>query len=362
MAGALLCCLAAAAGQQIQASAEGALKAAADREPRSFAANFAYGGWLAGAGRVQESIRYFEMACSADPEHYDCGHDLAVAYLQTSRFAEAADLLKDRLAFQPTAEMHNLLGAALEASGSVEEGVRELQRAAEMDPSEKNVFDFGAALLRYQAYEQSLAILEYGAFKHPSSARMKVALGSALYARGRFDEAVEALCLAVDLDPSDQRALYFLGQMHDVSAAMAAEVSNRLAGFARRFPDSAAAHLYYGLSVWKVNQPEPSEAAAKEAAGLLGRAAALDPDLHEAHYHLGLIHERFGRPEEAVGAYLKAVEADPDYDSALYRLGMAYRRLGRTADADAALQRYREVHERKRQLDAERRRPALDVR
>lgn len=337
------------------------MRATADASPHSFQPNFVYGGWLARNGRVEEAIPYLEVACAADAAHHGCSYDLAVCYLRAGRFREAASHLRRRIEREPTAELHNLLGAAEEGLGHIEAGVGELQRAAEMDPTEKHVFDLGAALLRYQAYEQALAVLQYGASRHSDSTRMRVALGSAFYARGRFDEAVHALCQAVDLDPSDTRALYFLGQMHDVSDAMAAEISGRLADFAERFPRNAAANHYYGLSLWKLNQPDPPNELAKQVEGLLERAVELDPGLHEAHYHLGIIRDRFGRTAEAIKAYTRAVEAHPDYDQALYRLGMAYRRLGEAAKSGEALRRYRVVHEQNRRRESKQRRPVLNV-
>ena len=327
----------------------------------SFRAKLAEAGRLVALGRVADAVPVLEEACGLEPSHFGCGYDLAVAYLRTERFVAARDHLREMLERHDSAELVNLLGAAEEGAGNIETGVRLLQRAAETDPTEKHVFDLGSALLRYQAYEEALLTLEYGAGAHPSSARVRVAFASALYARGRFDEALAALCEAVDLDPTDQRALYFLGQMHDVSPALAAEATERLAGFADRFPDSAAASHYYAISLWKLNQPDPAGEVSREVESRLRKALSLDPALREAHFYLGQIYDRTGRREEAVLAYERAVESDPEYEQALYRLAQAYRRLGRTAEADLALEAYTSVHSRRKVQAAGQARPALII-
>ena len=66
------------------------------------------------------------------------------------------------LGLQDNAELHNLLGEVDENAGDHVEAARELQRAAQMDPSEKNIFDWGNDLLLHRAYELAGGIFSRG--------------------------------------------------------------------------------------------------------------------------------------------------------------------------------------------------------
>jgi tetratricopeptide (TPR) repeat protein len=216
-----------------------------------------------------------------------------------------------------------------------------------MDPTEKHVFDFGNTLLRYGASGKSLTILRYGVEKYPRSVQLRVALGAALHALRQYDEAVEALCQAVDLDPADSRALYFLGEMHDISPAMAGEVTRRLEGFVRLYPQNASANYYYAMSLWKGSGQEAQENL-KRVEQLLLKAAALDEKMHQAQFQLGALDERLGRDQDAIRHYEKAVSIDPGYEAAYYKLGHAYRRTGQTDNAKKALATYQQLHQKSR--------------
>src|SRR5205814_2596153 len=101
---------------------------------------------------------------------------------------------------------------------------------------------------------------------------------------GRYADAVETLCKAVDLNPRDTRALDFLGKMIDVAPEMADDVRKRLARFAELYPDNAAANYYYALSLQAAGNVAKAEA-------LLRRSIELDPGSADAHFHLGLLYQ-----------------------------------------------------------------------
>jgi tetratricopeptide (TPR) repeat protein len=329
------------------AAVEAALQQNLRNAPEQFAPLYALASFYARQGQLTGAIPLFEKASRISPEHYGCGYDLALAYLQSGAVAKAREQIHTMLAREDKAELHNLLGAVEEASGDPTAAAKQMQRAAEMDPTEKHVFDFGNTLLRYGASGKSLTILRYGVEKYPRSVQLRVALGAALHALRQYDEAVEALCQAVDLDPADSRALYFLGEMHDISSAMAGEVTRRLEGFVRLYPRNASANYYYAMSLWKGSGQEAEENL-KSVEELLLKAAALDEKMHQAQFQLGALYERLGRDPDAISRYEKAVAIDPGYEAAYYKLGHAYRRTGQTDNAKKALATYQQLHQKSR--------------
>jgi tetratricopeptide (TPR) repeat protein len=325
------------------AAVEAALQQGVRNAPEEFAPLYALASFYARQGRLSDAIPLLEKASRLAPGHYGCGYDLALAYLNSGAAPKARQQIQLLLARQDKAELHNLLGSVEEASGDPTAAAKEMQRAAEMDPSEKNIFDFGNILLRYGAYDGSLQILRHGVEKYPRSAQLRVALGAALHALRRYDEAVEALCQAVDLDPSDSRALYFLGQMRDISPSMANEVSRRLENFVRLYPQNASANYYYAMSLWRGTGQE-AEQNLKRVEELLTKAVTLDERLYEAQFQLGALYERLGRDAQAIRQYEKTVKIEPAYEAAYYKLGHAYQRTGHDDQAKQALAAYQRLH------------------
>src|SRR5208282_6122528 len=88
-------------------------------------------------------------------------------------------------------ELHRLLGSVKEKLGNPLEAVREYQRAAELDPSEPNLFDWGAELLAHRAYDPAIEVLTRGNQKFPRSTRMLLCLAVAHYASGAYDQAAQ---------------------------------------------------------------------------------------------------------------------------------------------------------------------------
>src|SRR5215471_12207226 len=66
-----------------------------------------------------------------------------------------------------------------------------------------------------------------------------------------------------------------------------------------------------------------------EAARLLRRWIAREPNVSEAHNNLGIALNRLNRPAEAVAHFEKAVELEPNRAEAHYNLGRALQRIGR---------------------------------
>lgn len=300
----------------------GTLVRAAD----DFAANSRLGEFYIEQHNLTAAIPYLERAYSLDPSAYSNAYNLALAYLETKKLESAAQIITALLKQQNRAELHNLLGDIEEAKGHADAAAREYQTAATMDPSEKNVFDFGDDLLAHRDYQQALQIFVYGAAKYSRSARLRVGLGVAEYSLGDYAKAVQSLCQAVDLNPSDTKALDFLGKMYDVSPEMADEVTKRLARFARLYPDSAPANYYYALSLRKRTLTGPQQN--RESEALLEKAVKLDPKFADAHYHLGLLFEDLGEDQKAIRQYEIAASLDDNSKAIHYRLARLYAKTG----------------------------------
>jgi tetratricopeptide (TPR) repeat protein len=274
--------------------------------------------------------------------------------------------LRDAVSRNPTnAELHHRLGNVEEKLGSPMEAVRQYERAAGLDPSEENLFDWGTELLAHRALEPATEVLAKGNRLFPQSVRTLVALGVAWYARGSYDQAAQCLINASDLDPENPTPYLFLGKMQNTETPFSNGSVERLERFVRLQPDNAMANYYYAIALWKQSAapgPGKDELSAHEEL-LLQKAVRIDPKLSAAYLQLGILYSQRGDYAAAISEYRKAIEVstqnnpleDGTVEEAHYRLGQAYQRTGDKAKAQEEL-RLHDQQTAKTKEDAERER------
>jgi tetratricopeptide (TPR) repeat protein len=341
-------------GSPAAAQVERELQTALQAHPDSFGANHHLGEFYLSMGDLKNGIAYLDKAQKLKPEDYSNGYDLALALLETKNPGPARPLIQDLLQRKDTAELHRLLGEADEALGDPVSALKEYQLAAHMDPNEKNIFDWGNELLFHESIEPALEVFTRGVALYPDSLRMYIGLGIAYYSRSLYDEAIQALCHASDLNPSDPRPYLFLAKMYNVSVEKADEVARRMKRFVETNPDNALAYYYYALSSWKGLRGSGQGVDLGEVEALLRKSISLDPRLADAHLQLGVLLHDQQRDPEAVLEFQAAIRFKPDDPDAHYHLAQAYVRTGEKERGQEEFQLYDKLH--KQQVnDAEKR-------
>jgi tetratricopeptide (TPR) repeat protein len=335
--------------------AEKEFKKGVELEPESFDANHNLGAFYLRAGRIAAAIPYLEKAQSRNPNAYDNGYDLALACQETGRLAEAREQIHDLLKQNDSAELHNLLAGVEEKARNYVAAVNEYEKAAHMDPSESNLFDWGCELLVHQTSNPAIEVFSQGLERYPSSSRLALGLGLAFDVRGRYDDAVKALLRGVDLDPSDTRAYYFLSKAYDRAPTLADEVVERFRRNADLRPRDAQAIFYYAVSLWKGRRSETSPAYLDQVESLLKKAIALDPSSPEAHLQLGNLYSQRHLYAEAVPEYQEALRLSPNVPDAHFRLGQAYSHVGKKDLAEKEFQLHKQFYEQHLAEDDKRR-------
>ena len=310
-------------------SGEASLRKQATQHPESFDANRQLAAYYLRQNQVSMALPWLEKAEHLSPTDYDNGYDLALARLETNSLDDARKLLLEMLSRQDRSELHNLLGDVEEAAGNIDEAENQYETAARQDPSEKNLFDLGTDLLHHHAYAAALTVFQYAVAKFPRAARLQVGLGVALYSLGQYADAIETLCVAVDLDPADTKALDFLGGMYDVSPELALDVTKRLAHFAELYPNNASANYYYALSLRKRNLTPGIDGTQSKVETLLQKAVTLRPGFADAHYQLGLFYSDKKQTDSAVREFEETIRLRPDLKTAHYRLAQLYAEQGK---------------------------------
>lgn len=287
---------------------------------------------------------YLEKAQELKPGDCSNEYDLAVAYLETKNLAKAQSLIRDLMRRQDTAELHDLLGEVDEALGDSNSAVNEFQLSVQMDPSEKNIFDWGNQLLLHETIERAIEVFKRGVALNSNSLRMHIGLGIALYSRGSYDAAIEELCYASDLNPSDPRPYLFLGKMYNIPVRQADEVAKRLKRFMGTNPDNALAYYFGALSAWKGLRSGDQGVDLARVEALFRKSIALDLRLADAHLELGILYQDQHRDKEAIQEFQEAIRLNPDAPDAHYRLAQAYLRVGDEERGQYEFQLYDKFH------------------
>ena len=324
-------------------------------EPKNYDANHNLGEYYIQSEKIADAIPFLEVAQKINPSAYDNGYDLAMAYFLTGKVDQAQQVVDALLQQKNAAELHSLLGQIDEKDGKYLDSVNEFQTAARMEPSEDNLFHWGSELLLHRTYEPAIEVFQHGVELFPSSARLNIGLGMALYSRGKYDEAVKSLLAASDLNPSDPRCYYFLSKAYDSSPTQAADVIERFRRFSQLQPDNAQALYYYAMSLWKGKRAEDPSLDLRQIKTLLQKSITIDPKLADAHVQLGNLYSDQRDYAAAIPQYERALELNPNLSDAHYRLGQDYVHTGQK---DRAQQEF-DVYQRLRaqhlaELDKER--------
>ena len=273
---------------------------------------------------------------------YQGGHGSDVVLRSTEELTKAtASLSADR---------------ADEQSENALEAVRGYQRAAQLDPTERNLFDWGTELLKHRADQAAFQVFTKGERLFPSSVRILLGLAAASYSLGASDEAARLFFAACDLDPTNPTPYLFLGKVRDPAIRGSAAFLEHLRRFAEIHPENPQANYLYAAGLWAQRKGSDVNEKSGAAKALLEKAVQLDSKLGPAYLLLGTVEFEGADFKKAIAAFLKAIEVSPELEEAHYRLAQAYRLTGDTAGAQKELARYDQISKRSAdQLQRERR-------
>jgi len=331
---------------------EESLRKATEHERGNFDANRRLGKLLVDDGKAREALPYLKRASQLNPGDFENAYELALAYSDAAQYelahtASLTLLARQDNSQQQQAQLHHLLGDVEEKLGNPLEAVREYQRAAELNPSEPNLFDWGTDLLVHRAYEPAIEVFTQGNRLFPRSTRMLAGLGVTWYARGAYDEAAQRLCEASDLNPDDPNPYIFLGKMQSVRTTQSDCAMERLGRFVRVQPESALANYYYALSLWNRHEISESEENLTQVESLLEKAVQFDPKFGAAYLQLGILYSERADAPRAIAAYQEAIKVNPELEEAHYRLAQAYSRTGEKSKAQAELRLYEQLSKKR---------------
>ena len=209
----------------------------------------------------------------------------------------------------------NLLGAANNAQGKLEEAIAAHNKALLIKPDFAEAHNnIGAAFQSQGKFEEASAAYNKALLIKPDYARAHYNLGITLQELGRLEEAVASYRKAIALIPDYAEAHYNLGNtLQELGRSKEAEASYRKTIAFK--PDYAEAHSNLGITLRELGRSKDAEASYK-------KAIALKPDYADAHSNLGVTLQELGKLEDALVQYKKSFElvrgknpVDPQHQS-----------------------------------------------
>lgn len=306
------------------------LQRAAAIDPKNRETQSALGQALMLMGRPADAATAFAAACANGPPDPDLLYNRAVALLNAGKAKQAAEVVAAVPHAESSATVQSLWGEIAEKNGDFGAALEHDQRAAELDPSDTNLYALGIELMHDGLFPAATKILDYAAAKYPDSVKLQFALGLAKY--GGDDYAGSATIFSVLLEREPESSLYadLLGRncmMIDRRRNAGCDVLERAAD---ANPPNAAASLSVAEQI--LRQPL-AEQNTTRARSLLDEAIRTDSKLSEAWLEEGILDQQEMRWPESAVKLEKAVALRADDAEAHYRLARAYAHMGRREEA-----------------------------
>lgn len=221
---------------------------------------------------------------------------------------------------------HYSLGLYYDDQGTLDEAVRELKFAAQLNPDHAETHNsLGIVYDRQGRLNEAMNEYLIALRLNPNNAKTHDNLGILYEKESKFDEALREYRTAVRLDPANVNAYANLGLILRKLNRPIDSAESLLAAIKLNKNDPV---LHNNLGVVYFGQQRFDDAAKEFQIAL-----ALNPDYVEAHNNLGLAFRKVNRLAEAAEQLRTALRLNPNYAEAYNNLGVVYVIQGKIADA-----------------------------
>jgi protein O-GlcNAc transferase len=231
-------------------------------------------------------------------------------------------------------EGHSALGTVLIYRGRTKEGIRELETALAIKPTDSNA-RMNLAIAYHQIGSSAKAIplfaeLEENARLQKQALAVPVlsAYARALAATGKLTQAAIKMKAALQADPRNAELHDELGSIYAQQKDWTAAQQEFTAAIQLN-PEMPVAHLHLGLAMKAQREPD----GLKE----LSEARRLAPDSAIIAIELGKALAEAGQDAEAIPLFEQVLDRDPKSVVAMYQLALALQRSDRVHEAIALL-------------------------
>lgn len=293
-------------------------------------------------GRYAESIEELQKAADLDPNQASLRFNLALAQYRSGKLDDALASAEKCKSLGETAEIDDLLGDIQEARGDNLAAVQSYQAAIALSPQEEKYrLSLAVELMRHKSFAAASAVLKQAERLHPDSWRIQLALGLVEHFSGTEEAASRIFLRAVDLAPSSDTVLQYLGdiQMDQASAPDPAALA-KLCQYADRHPRDGRMQYYCGGLLFRRDYASGDNTHAEEVLRRLHAAGRALPESSSPHCQLEKVYRWLNRWTEALNESQACVRLDPHSAEGHYRLAQIYQHLGKQQQAQAEMKLY----------------------
>jgi tetratricopeptide (TPR) repeat protein len=258
------------------------------------------GNALLSLGLLDEAEKNAQLALSLAPDCVACYQTLAqVADRQDNSEKALAYLVAAKKLTPEDPEVLFEFGKVCLERNLIDDALPALTKAVERDPdNDSYVYVLGSANVAKGQLPDALALFHLLLQKHPHDPVLTYATGAVYYLQGKYSEAEASLKESLAAQPNQVAASYYLGLTYDAIGddERAIPVFRELL---KSNPKHAPSYVKLGGILLRAHQYE-------DAQQNLERAVSLDPDSVEAHYQLGLLLKRLGKPAESESEFAES--------------------------------------------------------
>jgi RNA polymerase sigma factor (sigma-70 family) len=283
-----------------------------------------------GLGRLEEAVSAHTRAVELRPGYVQAWYERSRIMLAMKRHEEAIADCTRAIQIDPSFWQAWLgRGRARYEQGRYEEAMRDLDRSLELNPRFVEAYDYRAIIhMRHGEPDLALTNRRLAVEQEPDIALLHLRYGSTLWLLERFEEALESLSRAIELDPNHPGAWRERGVVH-ARLRRWNEAIEDYTETLRLQPQNHHIYSNRGMTWFELDEPD-------KALADLDRAVRMDPDRALYYLNRGRILLRLNRPREALADLSRSIELQPQRNAeAWYQRGRAYRDLG---ELDMALE------------------------
>jgi tetratricopeptide (TPR) repeat protein len=279
-------------------------------------------------GDHAEAAKQFAAVVAADPLRVEANLYLGKSLVNLARFAEAETALRRYVEALPAAdEGLYLLAYVLFREGRAKESLEIYARAIRIKQpasDDLKVIGLNYGLLGY--FQYSAQFLGKAVEADPANIEARYYLGRVRFEQNLFADAIREFQEVLARDPHHVKAQNNLGQAFEAQNRIeeAIDAYGRAIDMQRDSPrPSELPLLNLGALLLQKDQVD-------EALALLVRAASINSQSAKVRFQLGKTYLRLSRLGDAEREFLQATRLDPKDVGAHYQLGRLYQRMGRT--------------------------------
>jgi len=280
---------------------------------------------LSHMGRMKDAIDSYTRALALDPSNSKIEFNLAVALIKESNYALAADRLKHLQRAGNDIRYDELLAFCYYHLQSYSLAARAAERAYSANPNDPaNALILGSTYERMGLYEKALPLITL-ALKSAGSAEGHLILAQTLNGLHRFPESESELKQIDTRQPNFPGLHEAMGEIY-VGTERTPQAEAEFAAAIEQDPNDFEANYFLG----RLKRFDGDMASAKR---YLTVADQLHPNSQEVEYERAEIAMKERRFADAIPLFEAVIGAQPDQAQAYLSLAEAYQRVGRRADA-----------------------------